>query len=191
MHLYYFAYGSNLHPARLQARAPSAEFVEVAVLPDRALRFCKRSVDGSAKCTLVPALGSRTLGAVYRLAAEDKELLDRAEGLDQGYEEAWQGLPLSDGVVRTFHYVAVPDYLDETLQPYHWYKHLVLAGARYHGLPDAYIAAIEAIASIDDPDADRRGQNEVVLQGCRSATCARPDDRPPATRAPTEAAGGP
>jgi hypothetical protein len=188
MHLYYFAYGSNLHPARMQARVPSAEFVEVAVLPDRALRFCKRSVDGSAKCTLVPALGSRTLGAVYRLAAEEKELLDHVEGLDQGYEEFWQGLPLSDGVVRTFHYVGSPDYLDATLQPYHWYKDLVLLGARYHGFPGPYLAAIEAVASIDDPDGDRRSRNEIVLQTCRGARLADP---PAATRSPAEVAGSP
>ncbi|MDX1381393.1 MAG: gamma-glutamylcyclotransferase family protein [Xanthomonadales bacterium] len=168
MHLFYFAYGSNLHPARLQARVPSAEFVEVAVLPDRALRFCKRSVDGSAKCTLVPALGSRTFGAVYRLAAEEKELLDRVEGLNEGYDESWQGLPLNSGVVRTFHYVATDDYVDASLQPYHWYKDLVLAGARYHGFPDAYVATIEAIESIDDPDAERCSRNEVVLQACGS-----------------------
>ena len=168
MELYYFAYGSNLHPARLQVRVPSAEFVEVAVLPDRALRFCKRSVDGSAKCTLAPALGSRTLGAVYRLAAQEKELLDRVEGLDQGYDEGWQGLPLNDGVVRAFFYVAAPDYLDATLQPYHWYKHLVLAGARYHGFPDAYIAAIDAVASIEDPDAGRRSRNERIVHACES-----------------------
>jgi gamma-glutamylcyclotransferase len=167
MDIYYFAYGSNLHPARLQARVPSAEFVEVAVLPDRALRFCKRSVDGSAKCTVVPALGSRTLGAVYRLPVEEKELLDRVEGLDQGYDEEWQGLPLSDGVVRTFYYVAMPGYLDATLQPYHWYKRLVLAGARYHGFSDAYLAAIDAVASLEDPDEDRRSRNERIVHACR------------------------
>lgn len=168
MDIYYFAYGSNLHPARLQARVPSAEFVEVAVLPDQALRFCKRSVDGSAKCTLAPALGSRTLGAVYRLAAEEKELLDRVEGIDQGYDLGWQGLPLSDSVVRTFYYFAMPGYLDETLQPYHWYKNLVLAGARYHGFPDAYVAGINAVASIEDPNADRRSRNERIVRACGS-----------------------
>lgn len=168
MQLYYFAYGSNLHPARLQARVPSAEFVEVAVLPDRALRFCKRSLDGSAKCTLAPALGSRTFGAVYRLAADEKDLLDRVEGLDRGYEESWQGLPLSDGVVRAFHYVATDDYVDASLRPYHWYKDLVLAGARYHGFPDAYVAAIENVDSVDDPDADRCARHHVILRACGS-----------------------
>lgn len=166
MHLHYFAYGSNLHPARMQARVPSAELVEVAVLPDRALRFCKRGMDGSAKCTLVPALGSRTFGAVYRLDESEKPLLDRAEGLGQGYEEHWQGLPLRDGVVRAFHYYAADDYVDETLQPFHWYKELVLAGARYHGFPETYVAAVEGIDSIEDPDAERNSRHEWILRSC-------------------------
>jgi len=183
MHLYYFAYGSNLHPARMQARAPSAEFVETAVLPDRALRFCKRGADGSAKCTLVPALGSRVFGAVYRIAEPDKAPLDRAEGLGQGYEEQWQGLPLSDGVVRTFHYYASEGYVDASLQPYHWYKDLVLLGARYHAFPAAYVAAIEAVTSLEDTDAHRCRQNEAILDNCRSALAHESLIRPQAAAA--------
>jgi hypothetical protein len=178
MVLYYFAYGSNLHPERLRARVPSAEFVEVAVQPDRAFSFCKRSVDGSAKATLVPALGSRAFGAVYRIAESEKPLLDRVEGLGRGYDEHWQGLPLSDGVVRSFHYFAAPDYVDPSLQPYHWYKELVLAGARFHDLPAQYIAAIEKIDSVEDPNPDRRSENEALLQTCRSALAREEDLRP-------------
>jgi cupin 2 domain-containing protein len=167
MKLHYFAYGSNLHPARLLARVPSAEFVEVAVWPDRELRFCKRSADGSAKCTLVPALGSRAFGAVYRLEQADKSLLDGIEGLGQGYEEHWQGLPLGEGVARTFHYAAADDYIEPSLQPYHWYKQMVLAGAHYHEFPARYIESIERVASIEDPDPLRRAQNEAILELCR------------------------
>ncbi len=166
MTLYYFAYGSNLHPERLRNRVPSAEFVEVAVYPDRALQFSKRSRDGSAKATVVPALGSRVFGATYRIDESEKPLLDRAEGLGQGYAEGWQSLPLSTGVVRSFHYIAASDYIDSTLRPYHWYKELVLAGARYHGLPDAYVAAIEAVESIADPDVVRRRRSERLLRAC-------------------------
>ena len=180
MHLHYFAYGSNLHPARLRGRVPSAEFVEVAVLPDRVLRFCKRSEDGSAKCTLIPALGSRTFGAVYRLDASDKPLLDEVEGLGRGYDEYWQGLPLSDGVVRTFHYFAADDHVDHSLQPYHWYKQLVLVGARHHGLPVDHVSAIERVASIEDPDPERRRRNEAVLRLCQDAQEHEPGSGPQA-----------
>jgi cupin 2 domain-containing protein len=168
MKLHYFAYGSNLHPARLLARIPAAEFVEVAVWPDRELRFCKRSTDGSAKCTLVPALGSRAFGAVYRLDEADKRLLDKLEGLGRGYDAHWQGLPLGDGVTRAFHYIAAADYIDPSLQPYHWYKQLVLAGARHHDFPAKYISGIERVASIEDPDPERCARHEAILEQCRN-----------------------
>ena len=47
----YAAYGSNLHPARLSRRAPSAEFVGTALLPGWELRLHKRGQDGSASET--------------------------------------------------------------------------------------------------------------------------------------------
>ena len=46
----YFAYGSNLHPARLAARTPSCHALGRAVLARHVLRFHKRGRDGSAKC---------------------------------------------------------------------------------------------------------------------------------------------
>ncbi len=174
MSLYYFAYASNLHPARLRERAPSAELLEVAVLPDRALRFCKRSTDGSAKCTLMPALGSRVFGAVYRIDEADKPVLDRIEGLGEGYGEEWQGIPLSTGVVKAFHYVATPDYIDPALPPYHWYKDLVLAGARHLGLPPSHIRTIELVASVEDPDPERRALNERLLEACSAPPTVGP-----------------
>ena len=176
MKVHYFAYGSNLHPERLRARVPSAELVEVAVWPDRALRFCKRSEDGSAKCTLVPQLGSRAFGAVYRLEETDKPLLDRIEGLGSGYNEYWQGLPLQDGVVRAFHYFAADDYIDHSLQPYHWYKQLVVAGARFHDFPAQYVHSIEQIGSVEDPDPERRRRNERLLQRCQDTAVDEPDN---------------
>jgi hypothetical protein len=42
----------------------------------------------------------------------------------------------------------------------------VLAGARHHGFPEPYIAAIEGIESVDDPDADRRAANEALIDAC-------------------------
>lgn len=183
MKLHYFAYGSNLHPARLRGRIPSAEFVEVAVLPDRALRFCKRSEDGSAKCTLLPALGSRAFGAVYRLEESDKPLLDQIEGLGQGYDEAWQWLPLREGVVRVFHYVANDDYVDHSLQPYHWYKQLVLAGARHHDFPAPYVNGIERTPSTEDPDPGRHARNQDLVQCCEGGTAPEADSEASAVAA--------
>lgn len=170
MRLFYFAYGSNLHPARLAARVPSARLDGIAELPGRRLRFCKRSVDGSAKCTVGPGQASdRVLGAVYRLDAGEKPLLDRAEGLGKGYDLAWQRLAVGGLSREVFSYVAAPDHVDQDLKPYHWYKQLVLAGAGYHAFPPDYIAAIEAVRSVDDPDPERRAANASLLRQCSSS----------------------
>jgi hypothetical protein len=169
MHLHYLAYGSNLHPARLGARVPSAQLVGVAELPGRTLVFHKRSIDGSAKCTVAPGRASqRVHGAVFRLEAAEKALLDRAEGLGLGYDEEWERLSVGSRSTRVFYYVASPEYLDPDLRPYHWYRNLVLAGARHHRFPAEYIAAIEAIESADDPDSDRCVQNEALLRECKA-----------------------
>jgi len=61
-------------------------------------------------------------------------------------------------------YVAQSTHIDSSLVPYHWYKNLVLAGARYHGFPAEYIAAIEATPSKVDTDAKRTQDNEDLLR---------------------------
>ena len=169
MHLHYLAYGSNLHPVRLGARVPSARLIGVAELPGRTLRFRKRSVDASAKCTVAPGRTSeRVVGAVFRIDVAEKPLLDQAEGLGNGYDLVRECLPVSGRSREVFYYVAAPDHIDADLQPYYWYKQLVLAGARYHAFPADYIAAIEAVRSVGDPDHARRTANEALLHECRS-----------------------
>ncbi len=49
------------------------------------------------------------------------------------------------------------------MRPYHWYKQLVILGARYLQLPEIYIAAIDATASIEDPDISRRVANAMLI----------------------------
>ena len=45
--------------------------------------------------------------------------------------------------------------IDSTLQPYDWYKRLIVEGARFHGLPEDYITAIEAVSCATDPNSTR------------------------------------
>jgi hypothetical protein len=53
-------------------------------------------------------------------------------------------------------YLAISDYIDDSLKPYGWYKDFVLAGAREHGLPPEYIAEyIQSVEAIDDPKKTR------------------------------------
>ncbi|HVR28213.1 MAG TPA: gamma-glutamylcyclotransferase family protein [Thermoanaerobaculia bacterium] len=144
----YFAYGSNLSSARmaLPGRAPLASPVGTAALAGYTLRWCKRGADGSGKCTLVktgsPADG--VWGVVWEVAAEDVARLDVVEG--PGYERLELQVTTANQRLDVFTYVARSSHVDPSLEPAEWYRALVLAGAREHGLPAAWIAFLESAA---------------------------------------------
>jgi hypothetical protein len=54
-------------------------------------------------------------------------------------------------------YIADASFIDDSLQPYSWYKDFVLAGAEEHGLPAEYVESrIVAVHAIGDPDPQRQ-----------------------------------
>lgn len=173
-----FAYGSNLLPARLQARTPSARVRSVAWLPGHRLAFDKRGADGSGKCHVVPAPGERVFGVVYSIDGPGElAVLDRIEGVGIGYRrvavtvhcEPAQGGAAGRAAVpatcRAELYMALPEAIGEPLVPFDWYRELVLAGARHHGLPTAHCEAIAAVSCVTDPDGRRRALALSILTG--------------------------
>jgi hypothetical protein len=60
-------------------------------------------------------------------------------------------------------YVAQDSHINATLTPFHWYKNLVVAGAKYHSFPLDYIANIEATPSKQDLKDKQRQENEGLL----------------------------
>lgn len=163
--LHYLAYGSNLHPLRLMARVPSARVLGVVTLPGRVVKFHKRSnTDASAKCDLVARPGAgESYAVLYELSAAQKPLLDSIEGLGHGYREARAGVELQGVSYRPFLYVAQESHIAPSLQPFHWYKAMVIAGARHHGFPEQYMAALEAVESAEDPDSERADLHAALL----------------------------
>ena len=162
-----FAYGSNLPKARIQARCPSARALGVAELWGHELRWHKKSRDGSGKCDIVAcADGTASVyGVLYEIAAGEKSKLDQAEGLGAGYKEM-DITVVHDGQSRTVKaYVATN--IGPALQPYTWYRDLVLAGAVEHALPAAYIENLRAVVAIDDPNRERQAVNMKLLDGAR------------------------
>lgn len=153
----YFAYGSNLHLARMRARVPSARVVAVGRLPGFRLAFRKAGRDGSAKCDIQPAPGATVWGALYRFAAADQPALDAAEG--PGYYTDRVTVATEAGPVEAFTYRARDDWISDTAAPYDWYRDLVLVGARAHEIPGMYVDAIAGIDAIPDPDPDRAADN--------------------------------
>lgn len=160
----YFAYGSNLHPARLGARLAAPRLLGTARLDAHVLRFHKRGRDGSGKCSIEPGRGC-VHGALYALDATDKRALDEIEGVGVGYASVEVELAGS-GVAST--YVAMADAIDDSLAPFDWYLALVIAGARYQRFPADYVDALRAIAARPDPDPARAREHARLL-----ATLAR------------------
>ena len=148
----YAAYGSNLHPVRLAKRLASAKLIGTAHLEQWSLCFHKRSKDQSGKCSIISDPGGVHF-AVFDISAGDKLILDEIEGVGQGYSAISLDVPIFGTCAS---YIAEQGYIDDSLLPYGWYKELVLAGARFHGFPDQYVAQIESVRASEDPDSLRQ-----------------------------------
>lgn len=138
-----FAYGSNMSVARLRERCPSARAIGIAELPCHELRWHKQSKDGSGKCDIiaVDAPNASVFGVLYEIMVEEKPALDLAEGLNKGYDA------------------------DSSLRPYTWYRALVIAGAKEHGLPASYIAGLKSVLADQDSNHSRHDRNMVLIEG--------------------------
>ena len=139
----YFAYGSNLLPLRLSQRVASSRSLGQAVLPGYRLAFHKKGADASAKCNVFQS-GSgehQVYGVVYQMLASEP--------------------------TRVFFYQAPAGYIDDSLLPYHWYKQLVVQGARYHRLPETWLALLQQVESRQDPDRERDALHQRILEAAR------------------------
>ena len=102
-------------------------------------------------------------GAIYKLHHDHKYELDRFEGKGYGYIDNQISLQHNETEYTCFTYLAQQSHIVNDLKPYHWYKKLVIMGAQYLQFPDTYISSIEAIGSIEDPDAIRRKEKEELI----------------------------
>lgn len=154
-----FAYGSNMLTRRIQERVPSARRIATATLAGYELRWHKVNRDGSGKCDIVRVQTpqAKVLGVVYEILSAQKPALDAAEGLDNGYDETQLVVQAAGGEMQVQTYFATK--IDPASVPYRWYKALVVAGAKEHGLPSAYIGTLEAVMAVADADAPRAAKN--------------------------------
>jgi gamma-glutamylcyclotransferase len=161
----YFSYGSNMSSPRLLSRVPLAKFLCTAMLQGHRLQFHKKGRDGSAKCDAVYTASPHDciMGVVFKISTSEKAILDRREGLGQGYEEKTVAVLGENGdIVEAVTYYATN--IDSSLKPFHWYKEHVLRGAREHRLPSGYVAGIEKTAALADPDQARHAE-ELAIYG--------------------------
>lgn len=155
----YFAYGSNMLEERIghRTRCPSARTIGTGTAAGWRLAFSKRGQDGSGKATMIRTAraGERVHGVLYRIDLAERAALDRVEGPD--YERLDDLVVDVDGAPSAVAsvYVAREGAIDPALVPFDWYRALVLAGARRHGLPPEAIATIEAVPAGPDPLPER------------------------------------
>jgi uncharacterized protein (TIGR00369 family) len=128
--------------ARLLARVPSARALGAARLVDFAWRCNKRGADGTPKANLFREEGAETWGVLYEVSPSAFDVLDRVEG---GYQRIVVGVSHADASLRAHTYVS--EQLVDAGEPSSWYLALVVAGAREHALPDAWIASLVALVS--------------------------------------------
>lgn len=150
----YLAYGSNLHPRRLEARVGAVDCMGVVELPGWSLRFDKRGGDGSAKANIRPEPGINCVAyaAAFTLRRDQVRRLDVFEGCGYGYETLPITARLGGKRLSAFTYVTPLQWLSERMRPFDWYIDLIVSGARYHGFDEAYIERITAHAVWKDAD---------------------------------------
>ncbi|MCO4320710.1 gamma-glutamylcyclotransferase [Aliidiomarina sp. Y6] len=154
---------------RLQERVPSAKVIGVVKAEGRKLTFSKRSKDLSGKCNFYESNNPEDVvyGVLYEFDSSDKKNLDSAEGKGYGYNEQVVSFELNGKAYNPFTYIADAKHLDSSLAPYEWYKQFVVEGAKYHSMPDEYVALLESISAISDPDVKRNTENMARLSAMK------------------------
>jgi len=158
----YFAFGSNMSLLRLQQRAPSAARLGAFALKAHVLRFHKRGKDGSEKCdAFCTNIDDVVIGALFEINETEKEALDIAEGLGAGYDEKIVTVQSDAGeFCKAYTYYATRT--DTSLKPYSWYLNHVVIGAKETNLPTQYLALVESIECISDPDKERDSEQRAI-----------------------------
>ena len=148
----YFAYGSNLEPTQMAARAPGHRVIGRAALRDHTLRFRGYGRDwAGAVATIEPQAGHDVHGVVFELTRAHYDSLDVYEGYDgEGaatnlYDRVTRRVELEDGTaIDVETYVMRPDAEGA---PSRRYRDAILTGMRHHGLPAAAIAEMERVVT--------------------------------------------
>jgi len=147
----YFAYGSNMNPARVRARGLQVLAVRGARLAGVRLTFDKMSRDhvGVGHAALDFERGSWVEGVLYDLAGtEDILRMDRFERTPINYSRELVRVESGDIELVGWTYFANRAVRQPGLRPSRAYLAHLLAGEPY--LSDAYVRTLRALMCSDD-----------------------------------------
>jgi gamma-glutamylcyclotransferase len=147
---WYFAYGSNLWIEQMTERTgpigQGAHAPRIARLDSFRLVFNMHGNDRQVFANIMSP-GEGVLGVVYRCSSEALRKLDAYE---EGYERGYIEVVLENGEkLNAVTYFAKTTHVGDCSQPSAAYLQRILKGARQHGLSDAYIRGLEAMAHGD------------------------------------------
>lgn len=147
----YFAYGSNMDCRQMLDRCPSTRFVSKALLTGYRFDFTRKSTRWQAGVMdIVQDEEGEVWGVLYDVTDSELPRLDQAEGCRAGdprsaYRRVDVKVLPENGAsaLAAFAYEVVDKH--STIAPAREYMERILAGARFWGLPAAYILALEAV----------------------------------------------
>ena len=148
---FYFAYGSNMNPARMRSRGLAFSEAMAGRLEGYALCFDKRAHDrpGRSYANIRYQRGGVVEGVLYRLAHEDEIWkMDPFEGTPIFYSRERMPVMTARGVQPAWVYVANPAMREEGLWPSRSYLEHLLAGREF--LSPAYWEALAAVPAHPD-----------------------------------------
>lgn len=130
--MFYFTYGTNLDKAAMQQRCEDNKLVTTGIILDYRLAF----FDGLP--TIVPSLGDKVIGAIYRISEADEDALDVYEGYPKLYGKQ-RFTVRADSNLQDYHDVMVYVMVDVGAQPRPaswWVLSAMERGYMDHGLAD-------------------------------------------------------
>lgn len=151
MSRYYFAYGSNMNPARVAQRGLRFDDVRNAAMSGVRLTFDKQSREhphcGHANLTF--ARGARTEGVLYQLdSSSEIERMDRFEAAPVNYSRDVVWVRTDVGDIAAWTYFANAAVICAGLRPERAYLDHLLAGRSYLSAP--YFDWLSRVACVDD-----------------------------------------
>ena len=134
----YFAFGSNMSRARLQARVGDVADLGHAMLRDHRHRFNKLGRDGTGKGNVEPCAGGIVHGVLYQLSITQLQHLETFEG---GYfRTEVRVFPRVEPAVQAATFFALDPR--EDLRPSETYVEHYRRGILEHALPADYFTAL-------------------------------------------------
>jgi gamma-glutamylcyclotransferase (GGCT)/AIG2-like uncharacterized protein YtfP len=149
----HFAYGIDLNPAWMVRHSPGHRSLGIARLIDHGIAFPHySSAERSAFMSIVAKPGHVVWGALYEVPEDDLPVLDHVfEFAPDGpshlnaYIRKTVSLQRPGGMPPIEASVYIAAAHENSAPPTDKYMMAVLDGARYHGLPKAYVGALQAV----------------------------------------------